>query len=404
MVPSAGRCGMTAVDLPKERPRRLVASGVAAATKPTGPTAPRLLAFEAVPDPFTLPTLEWHAKGLWARPTHGQAAGPEKSLKSYVTTAFDVGLAAGLPVLGRFAVPDKQRALIVVGEGGRTPFLRRLERICTAYGITTHDLVGQLRFTCQTAPAGSELFRDSLQAELQSFQPDLVHIDPWYAVASGNVDARNVYDVGAALASLGELVDSGGASLLINNHFNQTGTGGGLRRISMAGHAEWCDSWMLLDHRVAPDVANGRFRLKLDVGSRQWGGGSYHVDFDIGRFDVDRNEHIGDITWEVRHAAAEEVSADDRNDQRVAQAKELLVKTWTKRKKPTPLTKTEWCDLTTGIAKALKVAAFAELVDEGRILSTWVLEVNARDCKRKVEKFVYRKDFEAATGGSEDAP
>ena len=48
-----------------------------------------------------------------------------------------------------------------------------------------------------------------------------------------------------------------GATLLINNHFNQTGTGSGLQRITMAGHAEWCRLVAARRHREPPDVAGG---------------------------------------------------------------------------------------------------------------------------------------------------
>jgi hypothetical protein len=59
---------------------------------------------------------------------------------------------------------------------------------------------------------------------------------------------------------------------------------------------------MLLAHREAADVAAGRFRLSLDIGSRQWGGSTWDLDLNIGSLGDDGLDHDGDITWEIRKA------------------------------------------------------------------------------------------------------
>ena len=182
---------------------------------------PPRLTFETIPDPFVIPPIEWLASGLLVHPTHGELAGPEKSLKTYIGVTVDVGLATGLDVLGRWPVARQCRVLLLVGEGGRAGFLRRLARICGAYGVAPEDVRPWLRYSFETAPTSSARFVDSVTEQLDDFQPDVVHLDPWYAYAPGDADARNLYETGAALERLGQLVRSGGASLLINNHFNQ---------------------------------------------------------------------------------------------------------------------------------------------------------------------------------------
>lgn len=363
-----------------------------------GDTAPPRLKVEMLPDPFVVPELEWHAIGLLPRPSHGEAAGPEKSLKSYFGLALDVGLAAGLDVLGRWRVPHPQRVLLMVGEGGRNGFLRRVRRICEGYGITVDDVRANLRYSVETAPVNSDKFRGTLADHLDAFQPDLVHVDPWYSYAPGNVDARNLYEQGYALNSIGELVAQGGATLLINNHFNSTGTGGGLQRISMAGHAEWCDSWLLLGHRETPDVANGRFRLKLAVGSRQWGGADFAVDFDIGRWDEDANDHVGRLTWQVTPHNDAGTQSDDATDDRVAGARHALIEAWNRRRGPhrsEPMSKSDWLALVTGIGNTAKRKAFAQLEDSGAIrpVVAVVTDRNQRTFQRqRYELDKYAKD------------
>jgi hypothetical protein len=353
-----------------------------AAEEPT-PT----IAFKHLPDPFQLPQLDWHARGLLVKPTHGQLAGPEKALKSYIGLAVDVGLTLGVDVLGRWPVHRAQRVLALTGEGGELGFLRRLQRIAAGYGATVDDVRPMLRYTTETAPTSSLRFRDALAAELDAFQPDLVHLDPWYAFAPNDVDARNLYEQGAALEQLGQLVRSGGATLLINNHYNQTGSGGGLRRITMAGHAEWCDSWLLLDHREPPNVDAGRFRLKLTAGSRQWGGTDHWIDFDIGRWDENLNDHIGGIRWAVTRPT--EPAGDDDRSEREHLARVEVVKAWKRRRgrrSNEPLSREDWLRLVPG-RNDLKRAAFQQLLDDERIEPVTV-EVTARNgTRRTVDRY-----------------
>lgn len=343
------------------------------------------LTVKTLPNPFVIPSIDWHARGLLCRPTHGELAGGEKTLKSYLGTVIDVGLGAGLPILGRFHVDRAQKVLAFPGEGGEAGHLRRVGRICHAYGISPRDLDGRYRYVVDTAPVTSLTFRGTLADELDSFQPDLVHPDPWYAFAPTEVDARNLYEQGRALNDVGALVASGGATLLFNNHFNQTGNGGGLQRISMAGHAEWCDSWLLVSHRTAPDVAAGRFRLKMVVGSRQWGGAEYHVDFDIGRWDDELNDHVGALRWNVTVATDE--NAPDPLEAKIADFEARLIQTWRRRRgSKTPWTQGEWFDRTTGANTDLRVA-WLRLVDLGRIVEVQIGLVDSAGRTQPSDRF-----------------
>lgn len=369
-----------------------------ASTDANNDAAPNTLLFKAIPDPFVIPRVEWLARGLWARYTHGELAGPEKSLKTYVSMALDVAVSAGLPVLGQWEVPQPERVLVFVGEGGEGVFLRRLARICDAYGITPRSIRDRLRYTVQVAEFGSVRFMQSLAQQLTEFQPALVHVDPYYAFAPSTTDNRQVTEVGRALGVVGELVQAHGGSLLINNHYNQTGTGSGLRRITGAGHAEWVDSWLLLEHREAPDVDRGRFRLKLQVGSRQWGGGVFDVDYDIGRYDTELDEHDGGITWKVRRHV-DSTDTTDTERRKVDDAKLAVLRAWRGRRGPNrqePLTKSDWLTLVTGHSATHKRAAFAELVDSGAVELVQEQRQNSRGALRPVE--LYRLAGESAPG------
>jgi AAA domain len=113
-------------------------------------------------------TFRWQVRGLLAKPTYGPIGGEKKSLKSYVATFVNLAMASGEKLFGHFEVDESGPVIAYVGEGGRVPYTRRLER-------------------------------------------------------------------GELLASLSTPIVQAGASLLVVDHFNKTGAGRGLDRITQAG-------------------------------------------------------------------------------------------------------------------------------------------------------------------------
>lgn len=247
-------------------------------------------------------TFRWSVRGVLVRPTYGMIAGGEKTLKTYVALSLYVAVASATPLFGRFDVDQAGPVVAYVGEGGRVPYTRRLERVAAAAGVDLDNL--PLSLTFDVAPILSEVFKESFLRDLEE-PPALFGMDPFYAYHGSQPKAADLHQEGALLSSLSAPAMEAGTSLLVNNHFNQTGSGGGLKRITMAGGAEWCDSWLLLSHREPPDVDSGRFRLLLEIGSRQWGGSAWDLDYDLGRFDVDTGEYDGAIGWEIRRHVAE---------------------------------------------------------------------------------------------------
>lgn len=241
-------------------------------------------------------TFRWDIRGVLTRPTYGQVAGELKSLKTHVSLFLVHAFASGQPLFGRFEVEEPRPVLVYVGEGGRIPWTRLSERVAAAMGITDPAALS-IAPTFDIAAIGSTRFEASLTRDLEEVRPGLVLIDPLYAYHPTKVSASQLHEEGPMLARLSARCVEAGASLLVVNHFNQTGTGTGLKRITQAGSGEWVDSWLLLSHRQPPDVESGRFRLLLDIGSRQWGGTRWDLDLNLGRFDADIGAHDGEITW-----------------------------------------------------------------------------------------------------------
>jgi hypothetical protein len=245
--------------------------------------------------------VKWLLRGALCSPTYGMVAGPQKALKSTVARMVAVATAGAVPLFDRFG-PGQGPApvLTYVGEGGRIPYTRNMVRIARAMGLRFADL--PIFSSFDVAPIGTARFLDSLERDLDETGARLFILDPLYSFHGAKTDSANLHQEGALLNAALRPCQERGVTFLICNHFNKGGSGGGLSRITMAGGGEWCDSWLLIDHRETPDVAAGKFQLKLDLGSRQWGGSTWHLDLHIGRFDEDTGEHDGDITWHVRRA------------------------------------------------------------------------------------------------------
>lgn len=243
----------------------------------------------------------WSIRGMLVRPTYGMVGGEQKTLKSYVSTFIDLACATGTKLFGQFDIDNPGPVVSYVGEGGRIPFTRRLERIAKAMGIHLPD--ADFHPTFDVAPVSSLIFEESLRRDLDELDPALVHIDPWYAYHGSQSEGKNLYAEGSLLSGLSQPCIDHGASLLVNHHFNQTGVSKGISRLTMAGAQEWVDSWVLLAHRQPADVDNGRFYLTMAIGSRQWGGSTWELDIDVGRFDVDNAEFEGSISWDLHRAS-----------------------------------------------------------------------------------------------------
>jgi AAA domain len=240
---------------------------------------------------------EWLIREMFITPTYGMIAGEMKTLKTYLTGFIHVGLAAGIPIFGHFGVDHARPVVSYVGEGGRKPYRRRMDRIARSMGLDLNSL--PIHPVFEVAPIGSDTFRRTLDRDLAQIQPGLVSLDPFYIYHGTDTKASDLHQEGPLLGSISGPCVEANSCLSVVNHFNQTGSGRSLKRITMAGSGEWADMWILLSHRKAPDVENGHFSLVMELGSRQWGASIYNLDLNLGRFDHGCGTHDGDITWKL---------------------------------------------------------------------------------------------------------
>lgn len=247
-----------------------------------------------------VPPMQWLVRGVFPLDTYGVLAGEKKTLKTYTDLALALAVASGEPFLGEFTVPAAQPVLMYLGEGGERPTRRRLQRLAEWMGVDLASL--PLRMVFDAGDITGDEFMGAFERAVADEAPGLVIVDPFYAFHPAGVEAQNLYDRGAMLAGIVQMIPEG-ASFLLADHFRKTGGKElDLDSVAQAGIAQWADSWILQAHASPARVDEGEFSLAVQFGSRQWGGAQYTVDWSLGRFDQETGEHDGALRVAVQRA------------------------------------------------------------------------------------------------------
>ena len=257
-----------------------------------------------------VPPMEWLIRKVWPSKSYGVMGGAKKTLKSYNLLSLSVAVASGKPLFGEFDVAAPGAVLYYSGEGAKSMFQRRIQAVCASYGVDLRELDF---FLVNEAGSLSERdFIDGMKANLDAAQPQLVIVDPLYSYHPPGIDAANLYDRGAMLAGLRETVGEG-AALIVADHFKKSANELDLDTIAQSGMGAWADSWILQKHREAADLESGEYRLAVEFGSRQWGGGRWNIDWTIPVTDEEGRTPPGEnITWNVHKASGGGNNSDDR--------------------------------------------------------------------------------------------
>jgi RecA-family ATPase len=84
--------------------------------------------------------LRWLVTDLWSHEAVGIVGGEPKCCKSFLALDLAIAVAAGVPCLRRFAVPDPGRVLLYAAEDSPAIVRRRLEGIAAAAGVDLPDV------------------------------------------------------------------------------------------------------------------------------------------------------------------------------------------------------------------------------------------------------------------------
>jgi hypothetical protein len=183
----------------------------------------------------------WLIEGLWPRDAYGVFAAEDKAGKTWAIVDLAISVAAGVPWLGHFACPPSGRVLVFLGEGGERAMVRRLRAVAAHKGVDLAELAEarllRLCFRVPTLTSGEDLA--AIQAELTGRPAALVVIDPLYLAVGQGATGANLYAMGAVLSAIQAVCQAAGAALVVVTHWNKTGDGTGIHRISGVGPGAW---------------------------------------------------------------------------------------------------------------------------------------------------------------------
>jgi RecA-family ATPase len=189
--------------------------------------------------------LRWLITDLWSHEAVGIVGGEPKCCKSFLALELAVAVAAGVPCLRRFAVPDPGRVLLYAAEDSSVIVRRRLEGIAAAAGVDLPDVDIQV-ITALSLRLDLAADRRSLADTVDTLKPRLLILDSF--VRLHHIDENASGEVGPLLAYLRELQRRYGLAVLVVHHAKK---GGGHTRAGQAlrGSSEfhaWGDSNLYL--------------------------------------------------------------------------------------------------------------------------------------------------------------
>jgi hypothetical protein len=217
------------------------------------------------------PELRWLVTHLWSHDAVGIVGGEPKCCKSFLALDLAVAVAAGVPCLRRFAVPQPGRVLLYAAEDAPSIVRRRLEGIASAARVDLRDLDIQV-ITAPTLRLDLAADRLALQEAVARLQPKLLILDPF--VRLHRIDENASGEVAPLLAYLRELQRKHSLAVLVVHHAKK-GAGhvraGQALRGSSEFHA-WGDSNLYLrregdtltltvEHRAAPALKPMKIEL-----------------------------------------------------------------------------------------------------------------------------------------------
>lgn len=207
---------------------------------------------------------DWLVQGLIPLGQYGAMAAEKKAGKTWMAADLAVSVATGTPFLERFDVTTPGPVLLYHGEGDPKLLHRRVEAIrrWKRPEQPANPVFIVPRVPNLTDPASLRTLAD----DLEQTRPVLVIIDPLY-LAMGGQSASDLNAMGNVLAGLHPITQAAGTSLLIVHHWNKTGQGGGVNRMSGVGLQEWSRFMLSMGVRKRDAVPNvpGSSRVELDV-------------------------------------------------------------------------------------------------------------------------------------------
>ena len=282
---------------------------------------------------------EYWIEGILAAGQPQLWGGPSKTLKTSLLVDQCLSLAAGVPFLGQYTVPEPKRVLLLSSESGGFTLQETARRICAAKGLNLAALGDHLQWGFRPPQLTDVNHLAALTEFIGRQKFDLFAIDPAYlSLAMDSAEAANQFAVGALLQRLTTLQAETGAVPVLAAHFkkfNAPGEMPTLENIAGAGFGQWARQWFLLNRQEPFNPDNPGLHKLLAA----WGGSAGHcgglsITVEEGRREDGRTwdlqlQGLGQV-WSEQSDAKEqrkrdkEVRAEQDNRQKILKALKLF--------------------------------------------------------------------------------
>jgi hypothetical protein len=249
-------------------------------------------------------------------------AGPSKSLKTSLLVDQCLSLAAGVPFLGQYTVPEPKRVLLLSSESGNFTLQENARRICAAKGLNLAALGDHLQWGFRPPQLTDVNHLAALTEFIGQQKFDLVAIDPAYlSLAMDSAEAANQFAVGALLQRLTTLQAETGAVPVLAAHFKKFNAPGELptlENIAGAGFGQWARQWFLLNRQEPFNPDNPGFHKLLAA----WGGSAGHC----GGLAIHVTEGLREHGryWDLQLQGLGQTFAEETNAKKVRQQEKKL--------------------------------------------------------------------------------
>lgn len=228
--------------------------------------------------------VEWLVDWFLAAKQPAVVAGPSKGMKTSVLVDLALSLATATPHLGRWNVKRQVRTAIVSGESGGFTLQETSRRILAAKGLPDHAPDGWLKWEF-TLPTFADLIDTADFADrLAALACEVVIIDPFY-LTLGAVDAKNMFEMGAVLRAVGELLlKRHGITVIIAHHANRllpVGEPMELTHLAYSGLEQFVRQYVFINRREHYQN-DGRHELWYRYGGSAGHSGLYRLAIDEG--------------------------------------------------------------------------------------------------------------------------
>lgn len=242
--------------------------------------------------------------------------GPSKTLKTSLLVDQCLSLAASVPFLGRYQVPQPVRVLLLSSESGTATLQETARRISKAKGIDLAALGDRLQWGFRPPVLTESEHLAALTQFVRMGEFDVVAIDPAYlSLPMDAGEAANQFAVGQLLQKLTTLQAETGALPVLAAHFRKSNLPGvkpELSDVAGAGFGQWARQWFLLNREEKFDPENPGVHKLL----ASWGGSAGHCGGLVIHIDEGRREH--GRSWNVQLLNQSQRQADiaDEKEQR----------------------------------------------------------------------------------------